>query len=283
MKIIFTILLILLTISCEQKEKDVFVYENNILFLGIDDHNNSDLILFCQIKNKKVDFVLFPRDTLAHIPNHGTWIINLVHYRDGVESLPTWFKNNYNIQIDDYFAIKLSGIRGSVSNLSWLKVSAVKDYEYSEDWVRHRHKLGMEIYRGHRMLSYIDSLINVSSALPIPSSVEEKVIDTILEQSEKSSLNVTNLQNFRKALKLYPRDFRVWPGYYAKAKFNHEFFKGEKAVYITEKVQLSDVLKNTNGLIFEYSRTNFFKKNKPLPAVTVSNIIVGEYSNYIWL
>ena len=86
--------------------------------------------------NENVEVVSFPRDTLVGIPTKGYWTLNALYLVYGIDGLTNWFKETYDITIDNYIVYELD--KGKILH----KLLGIDTkYEYDQAWLRHRHKL----------------------------------------------------------------------------------------------------------------------------------------------
>jgi polyisoprenyl-teichoic acid--peptidoglycan teichoic acid transferase len=119
----------------------------NILCLGLDRNwTNQDLpytkdarsdtmiVVSLDLHQRTVAALSIPRDSLAHVPEHGWQKINAAHQFGGVDLAVDTVSDFLNIPIDYYIRVKIGAVEKVVDALGGVQVHVEKDMKYDDNW-----------------------------------------------------------------------------------------------------------------------------------------------------
>lgn len=245
------------------------------LFFGIDegDHRSrgkSDIIFLVVVHDNEINCISFPRDMLYNIPEKGTWLINSLYTYLGGYGACKVLETRLGISIDKFYAIDLSGVRKLASKLKTMdmygELSEYSDnYEYIEDWIRHRHKLKFELERQRRIQAFLRQILGSSKRFGFLSSVlQDALSKELLKQANVTDMDEPGwfglIYNYFRCIKNV--NWYIWPGMYQRVKFNYSYYHGDRYMWIPQFEKYSDMIEYSpqGPNPWVYSRTNFFKK-----------------------
>lgn len=251
------------------------LYQGNILIMGLEPAEShkglvceglgwADLNMIVSIQDR-IRIVSFPRDSLVDIPGRGKWLINAIHFNQGFEGSRRYFEEMTGLQIDDVVIIKLEDIRELAQRFAFLGrihpafKRLLQDYEYTEDWIRHRRLLGVEYNRQLRIQKYIHHLISTTAKIRLPRIILTRIGEIITNQIYKTDLNVDQIVEIKRRFDKKDVDFYIWPGEYRKCAFDYSWYQGTNFCYILERIEFQDMIQR--GPVrnpFIYTTNRFF-------------------------
>lgn len=102
--------------------RDTMARSDTILIAGLDRYTRS------------VSLLSVPRDTLAHIPGHGSTKINAAHSYGGPQLLADTIRENFGLSLDHYMKIRFDGFERVIDMLGGVWVDVEKDMDYDDNW-----------------------------------------------------------------------------------------------------------------------------------------------------
>jgi len=268
------------TLKEARSESTDGILRYNFLVLGVDERgrcnyrgHNDISILFC-IEGEKIRAFSFPRDMIVDIPEKGWWLIcNVFPYLTG-PGAARWFENYFDIRIDNYIVFDVHAARKMAKRVSRIPLlpefmkKLSKDYDYIEDWVRHRHKLKLEIARQKRIQAFLDHAYRTVKANKnkLFYAEETRVIGHLIAEFMVKTAVSTDLGYFG-VLRILDDfmcaddiEWHIWPGTYAPRNFDYPIFEGMRYCWVSDCKTVADALRRDSKTVnpFNYSRTNFF-------------------------
>ncbi|MGI4792390.1 MAG: LCP family protein [Janthinobacterium lividum] len=119
----------------------------------------SDMLMVAHVDFVKntVSLLSIPRDTLAHIPGHGTTKINAAHEFGGPALSEQVVQNTFGINSDKYIALDFEGFEQAIDILGGVDLNVDKKMDYDDNWGHlHIHlKPGMQHLDGKQAMGFV--------------------------------------------------------------------------------------------------------------------------------
>jgi len=192
------------------------------LFMGIDDkasncvRGRNDVTMLILDYSNHIHVIGFPRETLIDIPTKGYYRINGLYPFLTAFGAVRALEHIFNINIDNFYAVDLSGFRDIVKSLPFINKNS-KD----ESWIRHRKTIKMEIGRQFRVQSYLQRSLRIMKKLPLSKSLLSLILSKSIATDIKNSEEVTPLISSFKNKKVV---WSIYPGKYERIRSSYSFF-----------------------------------------------------------
>lgn len=133
----------------------------NVVLLGRDyDYDNrgrrinsgrTDTIMVFHVncKDKKVNGISIPRDTLVNIPNYGEAKINSAYHIGGINLALETIENLLGIKIDYYVLLDPDAFKRMIDAIGGVEIYVEKDMKYRDSWA----KLNIDLKQGYQRLN----------------------------------------------------------------------------------------------------------------------------------
>lgn len=253
---------------------------------------NNDISLLFVFKTERTYVFSFPRDMLVYVPEKGYWLINSLYpYLSGYGAT-RWFEQNCGLKIDNFIVIDIHKARKLIKKLKKLPLPKefqkyLADFDYMEDWVRHRSKVGFEINRQRRIQAFLKFSIDTLKKYRFffDKTLLSTILKTVIETSNSTDLEKDELVYYYRWIMNNAIRWYIWPGQYEIRTFRYPIFKGKKHVWVSGATHYTDVLEYMHETLnpYIYSRTNFFLKKPGVPHN--NNIKKGDtgiiYTNWV--
>jgi len=122
-------------------------------------NGRSDAILIAHydFDQKTISVMTIPRDTAAHIPDHGTHKINAAHQFGGPALVQATIKEDFGIDTDAWASLHFEAFQKIVDTVGGVDINVKKQLDYEDKWaslIIHL-KPGLQHLTGYQAMGYV--------------------------------------------------------------------------------------------------------------------------------